>query len=126
VIVIHDPLFVAAQEHPAGAETAIVSLPPEALNECDEESSVTTHGAPASFTVKVLPAIEIVPDRAVVPTFGSTRNPTLPEPFPGEPLVTSIQLLLLVAVHPQPALVVTPTLPVPPPDPSDCDVAEIA
>jgi hypothetical protein len=123
--VIHDPLFVADQEQPAGADTAIVSVPPEALNECDDESSVTTQGAPASLTVNVFPAIEIVPERADVPVFGSARNPTVPGPFPGEPLVTSIQVLLLVAVHPQPALVVTSTFPVPPPDPTDPEGAEI-
>jgi hypothetical protein len=65
--------------------------------------------------VKVLPAIVSVPLRGVVAVFAATLNVTEPLPDPLEPAVTVIQLALLVAVHPHPAVAATLALPVLPP-----------
>ncbi len=42
-----DALLEAVQEHPPGAVTATVSVPPDAVNERDVVSIVTTHGVPS-------------------------------------------------------------------------------
>ena len=71
------------------------------------------------------PAIVTVPVRAP-DVFAATVNPTLPLPLPFAPEVTEIHEALLVAVHVQPAAVVTATGdPAPPSAPIDCDVGAI-
>jgi hypothetical protein len=51
---------------------------------------------------------------------------TVPLPLPDPPLVTVIQeVALLVAVHEQPACVVTPIVPVPAPEATEAPVGEI-
>ena len=58
----------------------------------------------------------IVPLRDVPLGFAVVLNPTVPLPFPLAPLVTVSQpVLLLTAVHPQPAAAVTSVKPGPPP-----------
>jgi hypothetical protein len=107
-------LEVAVHEQPAGADTATVPVPPEVVKERELLPIVTTHAVPAWLTVKVLPPIEIVPERGVELAFAATVNDTLPGPAPdAEPLIV-IQFALLVAVHAQPAAAVTATLPLSP------------
>jgi hypothetical protein len=52
--------------------------------------------------------------RALVDALAATEYPTLPEAVPLLPLVTVIQLALLVAVHAQPLVVVTVAVADPP------------
>ena len=82
--------------------------------------------AAAWVTVKVLPAIVSVPVRLVVRVLAATVNPVDPEPVPEAPLFTVIQLAPLVAVQPQPAVVVTVDEPVPPVATTDWLFGEIA
>ena len=63
--------------------------------------------------MKVAPAIVRVPVRAA-PVFGWALNPTEPFPVPLAPEVIVSHPVLLVAVHAQTLVVVTPTVPVPP------------
>ena len=56
-------LLEAVHEHPPGAVTVTVPDPPEAVKIRDVVSIVTTHGAPACFTVNVLPPTVMVPER---------------------------------------------------------------
>jgi hypothetical protein len=63
--------------------------------------------------VNVRPAIISVPLRCTVPVFAATLKPAWPVPLPLG-VMTVIQVTLLVAVHPQPVVVVTVVDPVPP------------
>jgi hypothetical protein len=82
---------------------------------------VNMHGAAGCVTVKVLPAVVIVPVRDVVsvpvrdpdPVFAPTLYVTVPLPVPFAPAVTDSYPVLVVAAHVQPALAVTATVPVP-------------
>jgi hypothetical protein len=77
--------------------------------------------------VKVCPPIVIVPDRVDAFGFAAALKLTLPLPVPVAPAVTVNQLvLLLTAVHVQPAGDVTDVEPVPPPATTDCDVGASA
>jgi len=69
---------------------------------------------PAWVTLKVWPAIVIVPDLLLVDRFAETEYVTVPFPLPPPPPVIVMNGALLVAVHAQPAGAVTPTLPLPP------------
>jgi hypothetical protein len=69
--------------------------------------------APPCVTANVRPAIVSVPLREIVLVFAATLNPAGPLPLPLG-LVTVIQGALLVAVQPQPVVVVTVVDPVPP------------
>jgi hypothetical protein len=60
-----------------------------------------------------------VPERLDVPVFAATVNPTVPGPFPLDPLVIAIQLRLVDAVQAQPAPALTLLVPVPPADEND-------
>src|SRR4051812_16303626 len=85
---------------------------------------VYEHAAAAAawLTVKVCPAIAIVPLRWLLPALAATVKPTVPLPLPLPPEVTVIQGLpaLLTAVQVQPLVVVTVTgLPAPPFAPTD-------
>ncbi len=75
--------------------------------------------------MNVCPATVIVPVRAN-PVFAATVKFNAPLPLPGEPLVIVIQLALLVAVHAQPAVVVTLTEPAPPDSVNEAIVADSA
>ena len=107
-------LDAAVHEQPAGADTATVPVPLADGNEREALPIVTVHAIPAWLTVKVLPAIEIVPERGFKLALAATVNPTLPGPFPDAEPVIVIQLAVVVAVHPQPAADVTVTVPLSP------------
>ena len=77
------------------------------------------------MTVKVRPAIVSVPVRDDALVFAATLKPTVPFPEPAAPDVIVIQAALLTALHAQPALAVTPTVPEPPAAATDWDVALI-
>jgi hypothetical protein len=68
----------------------------------------------ASVTVNVFVAIVNVALRAPVAVFAATLKLTVPLVEPLDPPVTVTQLEPLVAVHAQPDVVVTVTVPVPP------------
>jgi hypothetical protein len=65
-----------------------------------------------------------VPLLAFDELFAVTENPTDPLPLPEAPEVTDTKPALLAAVHAQPVGAVTLTLPGPPLEPKDADVAE--
>ena len=69
---------------------------------------------PAWLTVKVWPAMVMVPVRLLAEVFSATVYVTLPAPEPVLPKVIVIKAALLAAVHEQPAVVLTATLPLPP------------
>ena len=62
---------------------------------------------PVWVTVNVDSAIVSVPTRFVVPEYACTLEVTLPGPVPAAPAVIAIQGALLMAVHAQPAAIVT-------------------
>ena len=72
------------------------------------------HVAPACVTVKVCPAMVRVPVRVLLEGFSVTVYVTLPRPALVLPEVIVIKAVLLAAVHEQPAVVLTATLPLPP------------
>ena len=82
-------------------------------------------GAPFCVTVKVRPAMVIVPVRAAVAAFAAAEYPTDPDPVPDAPDVTVSQLAFDAAVHVQPVPAVTETLPVDAVAATVADVAEI-
>ena len=57
--------------------------------------------------------------------FAAALKVTVPLPVPLDPAVTVTQLAPLAAVHAQPVIVVTGTLPVPPAAPTACVVGEM-
>ena len=63
----------------------------------------------------------IVPTRWLFTVLAATLNVTVPLPDPLAPPVTTIQLAVLAADHPHPAVVVTVNEPVAPADGTDCD-----
>lgn len=73
----------------------------------------------------MLPAIVNVPTRVDVPVLAATVKLTLPFPDPDAPALTEIHVLLLTAVHVQPAMAVTVLLPVPPVGVNDWLVGDI-
>ena len=74
----------------------------------------------------MLPAIVSVPVRDDDPVLAATVKLTLPFPDPDAPAVTEIHVvLLLTAVHVQPAVAVTVLLPVPPVGVNDWLVGDI-
>lgn len=95
--------------------TVTEPVPPEALYDSDagkmEYEQVT---APPWFTVKVLPAAVIVPDRGLAELLAAKPYATVPFPDPDEPDVTVIHAALLDAVHGQEAVAVTENEPDPP------------
>ena len=64
------------------------------------------------MTVNVWPAIVSVPVRDNAEVFAPTPYVTVPSPAPFAPLVTDSHAVFVVAVHVQPALAVTVTVPV--------------
>jgi hypothetical protein len=118
-------LDVAVHEQPPGADTVTVPVPLEDEKDFELLPIVTTHAWPAWLTVKVLPPLEIVPERGVELPFAATVKATLPGPVPDAALVSAIHDALLVAVHPQPAAAVTATLPLSPFASAACEVGEI-
>ena len=76
------------------------------------------HGDAPWVIVNVWPAIVSVPVRETVVGFASAPNITLPLPVPLAPLKIDAQPTPLVAVHAQPAVVVTVIVPLPPAKPT--------
>jgi hypothetical protein len=139
VIVIHDALLTADHEQPLLVETFTSPLSPcmgtlsvfreiEYVHEGGGEGGGGEGGGgeggggdggeggvfAACVTVNVCPAIVIVPARASL-EFADTTYPTLPLPVPAPPELTEIHDALLAAVHAQPAVVETLTVPLLPP-----------
>ena len=70
---IQPTLLVAVQLQPVPAVTVTVPVvAADVVRLEDVGAMVNVHGAPACVTVKVLPAIVIVPVRDVVPVFAAT------------------------------------------------------
>ena len=100
-------MLAAVQAQPAGALTPATApaTPPAGTERLvgDTESV-----QPAWVTVKVRPAMVIVPVRGVaLPKLGATEKTTSPLPLPVWPDVMVIQLALLAAVQLQPPGAVT-------------------
>jgi len=74
--------------------------------------------------VTVFPAIVSVAERELVDWFAVAEKAIVPEPLPEAPAVIVSQLALLAAVHPQLEVVLTPTDPVPDPDPRETAVVD--
>ncbi|MFN7919502.1 MAG: hypothetical protein U0Q16_05360 [Bryobacteraceae bacterium] len=109
---IQASLLAADHPHPAPADTFTDPVPPAAGTLADPALNEYVHPEP-SLTVKVCPAIVIVPDREG-PDVPAALNDTVPAPDPLVPPVTVIHEALLVADHPHPAAADTFTDPVPP------------
>jgi hypothetical protein len=113
VAVIQDALLDEAHVHPAWVSTVIVPVAPVAAGVKD--SGPTTKMQPADWViVKVLVATVSVTLRATAVVFAAAVKVTVPLPEPLDPPVTVTQLAPLAVVHPQPDVVVTATVPVPP------------
>ena len=80
--------------------------------------------AAAWLTVNVCPATVSVADRVDVAVFAAAVKLTEPLPEPDAPAVIVTHPALLAAVHEQPAVVVTATLPEPPAATKLCDAGE--
>ena len=117
---IHDAVLLAVHAHPLCAETTMEPVPPNAEKDAPDGLMSQLHGSGAGadwFTVKVRPAIVIVPVRVPPVLFAAAEKPTDPLPVPVAPDVTVSHALLLTAVHVQVAVAVTFTWPDPPPAP---------
>ena len=113
-------LLTAVHAQPASAVTVVDPVPPAAVTDWLVGTSAYVQAAAACVTVKVCPAIVIVPVRWVVLGLDDALNATVPLPLPLAPLVTvSHDVLLLTPVHVQPAGAVTAVDPVPPPAATD-------
>jgi hypothetical protein len=102
-------LLVAVQPHPAVVVTVAVSVAPlpggvELFGETLYEQ------LPCCVTVTVCPATVSVPVRGEVELLAVKLKATVPLPVPLAPEVIVNQVAFLVAVHVQPALVVTLTV----------------
>ena len=112
-MVSHASLAAAVQLQPVPALT--VTVPVAAAGDArfdDVGAIVNVHGAPGWFTVNVLPAIVSVPLREPAAVLAPTLYVTVPLPVPLAPAVTESQPVFVVAVHVQPELAVTATVPV--------------
>ena len=125
VTVIHAALLVAVHGQPVATVTLLLPVPAAAVNDRLVGEIDAVQLAAACVTVNVAPAIVRVPVRLEATVLGATLNPTVPLPDPVAPLITAIQLLLLTAVHVQPAAVATLLLPLPPAAVNDWLVGEI-
>jgi hypothetical protein len=122
-IVSHEALLLAVQAQPPGAVTDTVPPPPDGGTAALDGEIVNVQPWPW-LTVNVRPATVRVPVRAG-PVVDAARNATLPLPVPFAPLVIVSHDALLDAVHAQPGPVVTPTVPLPPSDGTDCELGEM-
>ncbi len=107
---IHGALLVALHAHPAAVLTATGDPgPPAAAIDCDVGRMEYAHAVAAAwFKVNLWPAIVTVPVRAA-DVLAATVKPTVPLPLPVAPEVTTIHGSSLLALHGQPAGVVTAT-----------------
>jgi hypothetical protein len=118
VMVSHDADVDAVHAQPVSVSTLTLPLVAAAGTEAVTGAMAKLQACPAWVTVKVWPAIVIVPVRAEVDGLAVTLYATWPLPLPVAPPVTVIQDALLVAVHAQPEAAVTPTAAEPAADPS--------
>ena len=108
VTVIHELLETAVHVQPAAVVTVIGPPPLEAFLPNDSLVGLIDYVQPlACVTVCVCPAIEMDPVRSG-PVFAATVNATVPLPVPLAPAVIVIHVSDRVAVHAQPAGLVTP------------------
>ncbi|HET7218196.1 MAG TPA: hypothetical protein VFJ02_09105 [Vicinamibacterales bacterium] len=107
VTVSHVALLTALHEQPVGAETLAVLDPPLALTLRLVGEIEYVHPVPDCVTVKVWPAIVIVPLRWVVLVLAATVNATVPFPDPLAPVEIAIHDAPLVAVQLQPVVAAT-------------------
>ena len=117
-------LLAAFQAHPSAVRTSNVPVPPPAGTDADDAVSENAHPWPW-LTVKVRPAIVIVPER-VGPVVASTVKLmlALPPPLGGFDVIRIHGALLLASqLHPPPA--VTETVPLPPDAGTFCESGEI-
>jgi len=120
VTVIQLSLLAADQGQPAPAVMFEKPFPPAADADMLVAESPKVQPAPACVTVKTSPPTVSVPTRCDVLALFAAENCTEPLPVPDAPPVTVNQpVLLLTAVHEQPAWTVTPVEPVPPPAATD-------
>ena len=113
MIVIQVSFATAVQLQPVPELTVTVPVAAAELARFDEVGvMVNAHGAPGCVTVNVCPAIVSVPVRDTDDVFAPTLYVTVPSPVPLAPAVTESQAVFVVAVHVQPALAVTLTVPV--------------
>src|SRR5690348_10511749 len=97
--VIHNALLVAVQVQPAVVITGIDIVNPVTLEVMLAVPKLYLHGTPACVTVKVSPAMVIVPLRDAAAVFAATLYPTVLLPVLDSPLVIVIQGTLLSAFH---------------------------
>ena len=133
VTVIQLALLVAVRAHPVVPVIVTVTGPPAAprlwyAGDKLKGPHVTTPdcvgATPACVTVKVWPPMVTVPVRTTVVAFAATLSATEPLPVPVAPLVTAIQLALLVAVRAHPAVPFTVIDTAPPAVPTLCAVGD--
>ena len=119
-------LLVADHAHPAVVVTDAAPDPPALANDwlVGEMLNAQLGAAAAWLTVNVCPATVSVADRADVAVFAAAVKLTEPLPEPDAPAVIVTHPALLAAVHEQPAVVVTATLPEPPAATKLCDAGE--
>jgi len=124
VICIHPTLLTAVQLQPAGAVTLTLPDPPFGPKEPDVADSEDVQETPDSVTVNVCPAIVSVPVSPLALLLELTENETVPLPVPDAPGVTDTQPTLLAAFQAQPEGAVTFTMPEPPLEPKEAEVAD--
>ena len=103
-------------EHPAPVATSTGGLtrPPAVPTVIRLGAIEYEHPTPPWYTVIVLPATKMSPDRDADEVFAVTLKVTVPAPLPDCPLMIVIQGTLLAEFQSQPAPPVTETVPVPP------------
>ena len=113
VIVTNVALLTAFHVQPAPVLILKLVVPPPTGTEAAAVERTYVH--PADWvTVKVCPAIVIVPVSVFTLELAATEKDTVPFPSPLPPDVTVIHETLLTAVHTHPLPAVTFTAPVPP------------
>jgi hypothetical protein len=125
VIEIHVADAEAFHVHPFNVSTLTVPLVAPAGTDVLTGERLKVHVCPACVTVKVWPAIVMVPLRVDVPGLAATEYATCPFPLPFAPLVTVTHDVLLLAVHAQPLAAVTATFPVVAADPTFAPTGEM-
>jgi hypothetical protein len=111
-MVIHGSPLAAVQSHSETVDTATVAEPP-VCGTAYESGLMLKLQPELWFTTNVRPAMLTVPRRAG-PVLGATVMSTEPFPLRLPPLETVIHGRLLLAVHSQPATVVTASVAEPP------------
>jgi hypothetical protein len=115
VTVIHAALLAAVHAQPEAEVTLTLVDSPAAIAVLAAGLIAKVQAStPPCVTVKVRPAIVMVPVRAAVAALAAAAYPTEPGPVPDPPEVTVSQLAFEAAVQAQPVPAVTETLPVDP------------